>query len=83
MDNMEALPRRSGELVFHEEWEKRIFAMVIILHEQGRFEWEEFKSLLIEQIKISGETFEKPDQNAPGYYEYWMNNLELMLDKVL
>ena len=35
MNNIEALPRKSGELVFHDNWEKRIFAMVVALYQQG------------------------------------------------
>ena len=27
MNNIEALPRKSGELVFHDNWEKRILKM--------------------------------------------------------
>ena len=81
MDNLEALPRQSGELVFYDNWEKRIFAMVVALHEEGLFEWDEFKLLLIEQIKLSGETPDRPNKDRPGYYEYWIDNLEIILDR--
>ena len=83
MENIEALPRKSGELVFHDEWEKRVFAMVVTLYEQGYFEWEEFKTMLIKQIKIDAETFEEPNLKGPSYYEYWIDNLELILDKAI
>ena len=81
MDAIEELPRKSGELVFHDNWEKRIFALVVALYEQGYFEWDEFKDLLIEQIKLSGETPGKPDLEKPGYYEFWIENLEMMLER--
>jgi len=81
MNNIEALPRKSGELVFHDNWEKRIFAMVVALYQQGHFEWNEFKDLLIEQIRLNGETPEKPDPAKPGYYEFWINNLEKILER--
>jgi hypothetical protein len=29
-----ALPRKSGEMVFHDEWERRAFAMAVSLAEQ-------------------------------------------------
>lgn len=81
MNNIEALPRKSGELVFHDNWEKRIFAMVVALHQQGHFEWNEFKDLLIEQIRLCGETPGKPDLAKPGYYEFWIKNLEKILER--
>ena len=81
MNHIEALPRKSGELVFHDDWEKRIFAMVVALYQKGHFEWDEFKDLLIEQIRLSGETPERPDLDKPGYYEFWIKNLEVILDR--
>ena len=81
MNNIEALPRKSGELVFHDNWEKRIFAMVVALYQQGHFEWDEFKDLLIEQIRLSGETPEQPNLAKPGYYEFWIKNLEKLLER--
>ena len=81
MNDLEALPRKSGELVFHDDWEKRIFALVVALYEKGHFEWDEFKDLLIEQIRSSGETPEKPNLDKPGYYEFWLTNLEVILDR--
>ena len=79
--DVEGLPRKSGELVFHDNWEKRIFGMVVLLHQQGHFDWDEFKDLLIEQIRLTGETPEKPDLAKPGYYEFWIKNLEQILNR--
>ena len=31
MSGIEALPRRSGELSFHDEWERRVFALGVAL----------------------------------------------------
>ena len=62
------LPRSSGELVFHSEWERRAFAMAVSLAEQGRFEWREFQQLLAEQIDPSRD-----------YYESWLAALEALL----
>ena len=35
MEEAAALPRGSGELVFHDPWERRIFSLTVALHEQG------------------------------------------------
>ena len=74
-----ALPRRSGELVFHDAWERRAFALAVTLCEQGHFTWDEFREHLAASIAASGETPEHPDPSAPGYYEHWLAALERTL----
>lgn len=79
MPGMSALPRRSGELVFHDDWERRAFALAVSLCEQGCFTWDEFRARLIASIAASGETPDHPDPSAPGYYEHWLAALERTL----
>ncbi|MDH3420099.1 MAG: nitrile hydratase accessory protein [Gammaproteobacteria bacterium] len=74
-----ALPRKSGELVFHHEWERRAFALAIALCEQGHYDWDEFREHLIASIAAAGETPETPNPAAPGYYEHWLRSLERTL----
>ena len=75
-----AAPRRNGELVFASPWEARLFGMTMALHAAGRFEWEEFRRLLIEEIK----GWERAEGSRPGatwsYYERWQAALERLLD---
>ncbi|HET7876713.1 MAG TPA: nitrile hydratase accessory protein [Methylomirabilota bacterium] len=76
MDGTTALPRKNGELVFDEPWQGRAFGMAVALHEQGRYEWEEFRQTLITQIAAaegSGGPF--------GYYEIWLATFEELLAK--
>ena len=72
-----ALPRKSGELVFHDDWERRAFALAVSLAEQGLFEWKEFQQELIASV---GEA-ERDDPQHPtrGYYESWLVSLERLL----
>ena len=79
MSGLEALPRRSGELAFHDEWERRVFALGVALCEQGEFIWDDFRQHLIASIAASGETPETADPDAPGYYEHWLRALERTL----
>ena len=74
-----ALPRRNGELVFHDEWERRVFAMAVALCEQGVYGWEEFRQHLIVAIVAAGETPEHPNPEAPGYFEHWLASFENVL----
>ncbi len=74
-----ALPRRSGEVVFHDDWERRVFALAVALCERGYFDWEEFREHLIAEIDATGETPERPDPDAPGYFEHWLASFEKVL----
>lgn len=72
-----ALPRKSGELVFHDEWERRAFAIAVSLAEQGQFEWREFQQQLIESIAEAEQG--DPQDPSRGYYESWLASLEALL----
>jgi nitrile hydratase accessory protein len=74
MDGPATLPRKSGEMVFHDEWERRAFAIAVSLAEQGIIEWTEFQQELIEAIAEA----ERGDRGKPsrGYYESWLVALE-------
>jgi nitrile hydratase accessory protein len=74
-----ALPRRSGEMVFHDEWERRAFAMAVALHEKGLFRWEAFQRALIAAIREAEARHPNTDPAAPGYYEHWLRALETVL----
>ena len=69
-----APPRRNGELAFEAPWESRLFGVTLALCEAGRFEWEEFRRLLIEEIAR--------DDAAPGgfhYYRRWQAAFERLV----
>ena len=74
-----ALPRKSGELVFHDDWERRAFALAVSLADGGMFEWSEFQLELIESVREA----ERDDPRHPtrGYYESWLVSLERLLAK--
>ena len=81
MDSACALPRRSGELVFHDDWERRAFAMAVALCEQGRYDWDTFREHLIAEIAASEASGGGSAPGAPGYYEHWLAALEQVLAK--
>ena len=72
-----ALPRKSGELVFHDDWERRAFALAVSLAEQGLFEWREFQQQLI--AAVSEAEGGDPLHPTRGYYESWLVSLERLL----
>ena len=77
MAGQAALPRKNGELVFDEPWQGRVFGMAVALHEQGLYDWDEFRRVLIHQVQAA--------EARPGsfvYYEVWLATFEgLLADK--
>ena len=74
-----ALPRKSGELVFHDDWERRAFALAVSLAEQGLFEWSEFQRELVASVgEAEGDDLQHPSR---GYYESWLVSLERLLEQ--
>jgi nitrile hydratase accessory protein len=71
-----ALPRSNGELVFDSPWESRAFGIAVALHGDRRFDWEEFRGDLIDEI-TRAET--APDTSGASYYERWLVSLERVL----
>ena len=79
MTGSAALPRKSGEMVFHDDWERKSFTIAVSLAEQGLFEWEEFQSELIASIKEA--EGDDPHHPSRGYFESWLVSLEKLLEK--
>lgn len=77
MTGAQALPRKSGELVFHDEWERRAFAIAVSLAEQGLLEWKDFQPRLVKAL--AGAEGNDPLNPSRGYYESWLTALESVL----
>ncbi|MBN9107192.1 MAG: nitrile hydratase accessory protein [Pseudonocardia sp.] len=56
LEGAAAIPRSNGEPTFDAPWQSRAFGLVVSLHEQGLYPWDEFKNLLIDEIERSGVT---------------------------
>jgi len=56
------------EPVFQEPWEAQAFALVVRLHENGVFSWNEWADLLGEEIRA--------DSGSTPYYQLWFQALE-------
>ena len=81
MTGAASLPRSSGELVFHEPWERQAFALAVSLCEQGLYPWDEFRDHLIAEI-AAAEQMAGPNAeptSLPLYYESWLAALEKLL----
>jgi nitrile hydratase accessory protein len=69
------IPRQDDEPVFQAPWEARVFAMVVGLHKQGRFDWSEWVEHLVHEIDAARDAgaFDTP------YYELWVRACERLL----
>lgn len=80
MPDQSALPRKSGEMVFHNDWERRAFAIAVSLAEQGYYQWPQFQQQLINAIAVAEQ--DDPQHPARGYYESWLISLEKILSDI-
>jgi nitrile hydratase accessory protein len=72
-----APPRRNGELVFEAPWESRLFGLTLVLCRAGRFDWEEFRRLLVEEI--GAREAEPHPASAWSYWACWQAAFERVL----
>ena len=72
-----APPRSNGELVFEAPWQSRLFGLTLALERAGLFAWEEFRALLIAEIR-SWEAAGHPASEW-SYYERWQAAFEGLL----
>ena len=64
-----------GEPVFAAPWESKVFALAVMLHEQGHFSWTEWSQCLAQTIAKNNRT----ENYRTTYYEDWLKTLETIL----
>lgn len=62
--------------VFNEPWEAQAFSLVIALHSKGLFSWQEWATILSEEISAAQQRGDPDLGNT--YYQHWLNALEKM-----
>ena len=70
-------PMANGEVLFDEPWQGRVFAMALLLVDQGCFAWDEFQAELIEVIHAWEESDDQTGVYA--YYEHFQEALRRIL----
>jgi nitrile hydratase accessory protein len=71
------IPRDETGPVFRAPWEAHAFAMALALHEKGLFAWNEWSTMLGEEIK-KAQAAGDPDTGTT-YYHHWLATLERMV----
>jgi nitrile hydratase accessory protein len=74
MEGTAALPRSNGELVFEAPWEGRIFGLAVALSDRRVYDWDEFRSRLVDEIAAA-----EAQGVESTYYERWLAAFEKLL----
>ena len=74
LDNFSGLPVDEEGPVFKAPWEAQAFALVVKLHEQGVFTWQEWAEQLGNKIAAARSRGDPDLGNT--YYEHWLAALE-------
>jgi len=72
-DVLAMLPDDDGGPTFKEPWQARIFALVSRMYMDGRYAWDDFKDLLIDEIQTNGAA------DGSDYYERWLAAAERLV----
>jgi nitrile hydratase accessory protein len=72
------IPRREGELSFREPWEVRTLGLIVQMHEEGHFAWDEFQSELVDVI-AEWERMDPGERPAWSYYACWQQAAERLV----
>lgn len=63
--------------MFAEPWQGQLFAMTLLLHEQGLFSWNEWADSLSQAIRQAQHAGDPDLGNT--YYQHWCTALEVLL----
>jgi nitrile hydratase accessory protein len=79
-DYLQALPRLPQDAdgpVFAEPWQAQAFALAVKLSEQGHFTWQEWATMLADELRAAASGGE-PDDGS-HYYSHWLAALERLV----
>ncbi len=74
-----APPRVNGELVFTAPWQSRLFGTTMRLFEAERFEWDQFRDLLISNIAEHEGELGDQETDSYDYWGCWQRSLEQLV----
>ncbi|MFL2584005.1 MAG: nitrile hydratase accessory protein [Gammaproteobacteria bacterium] len=64
------------EITFQNPWEAKVFALVVQLHQEEHYNWNEWAEQLSAEIKSAGE-----QQSGEDYYHLWLKAAESLVVK--
>jgi len=69
------IPRDGNGPVFDEPWQARVFAVIVKLCQDGRYDWNVFQQRLIHEVGAA----DAARDDVTGYYEHWLAAAEKLL----
>lgn len=76
LSSLPAIPQDQEGPVFRAPWEAQAFALVLRLHEQGVFSWQEWADTLAGEIQAAQGAGDA--DLGDTYYQHWLNALETL-----
>ncbi|QTI69080.1 nitrile hydratase accessory protein [Gordonia polyisoprenivorans] len=70
---------REGELSFEYPWQIRAFALAVVAHQNGKYEWTQFQGALIASIQEWETSVGDLSDESWSYYQHWVTALEQVL----
>lgn len=71
MHGMGPIVREDNEPVFHHDWERRVFALMISTFAGGQFN--------VDEVRHAVERMDPAHYLASSYYEHWLHAMETLL----
>ena len=71
MHGMGPIVREDNEPVFHHDWERRVFALMISTFAGGQFN--------VDEVRHAIERMDPTHYLASSYYEHWLHAMETLL----
>ncbi len=75
-DEIPMLPQDDG-VVFHEPWEAKVFAIIVLLSQRGHFTWPEWVEFF--SVEVAAAKAEGRKDHGSAYYEMWLTAAEKLL----
>lgn len=69
------IPRDGDGPVFNEPWQARVFAVIVKLCQDGRYDWSVFQQRLIDEVGAA----DAARDDVTGYYQHWLAAAEKLL----
>lgn len=70
---------RSGDTAFDSPWEIRAFALAIVAHQSGQYDWTQFQGALISSIQEWETAVGDLTDDSWSHYRHWVSALEQVL----
>jgi nitrile hydratase accessory protein len=80
LDGNTTPPTANGEIIFDAPWQSRVFGMAHSLCQSGHYEWDEFRTYLIEDIENWEQQHFGEQRGHYPYFDLFLESLTRLLN---